>query len=107
MRSYVSYARVFAEIFSFVFLLRTLIQPWKNIRDAYPDRGFQLSRILETLTFNIVTRAIGAVIRIGAMIVGCVAQALLLAGFFGYLVLWLAFPFLLVWGLMFIVSSLL
>lgn len=99
---YRSYAGVFAEIFSFVFLLRTLFAPWKNIKDAYPNRGLQLSRILETLTFNIVTRTIGAVIRLGTIVIGLFIQAGLLAGFVGYLALWFAFPILLPFGLLLI-----
>lgn len=106
VRLYREYACVTAEMFSFVFLLRTLLKPWKNIQDEYPNRGFQLSRILETWTFNTVTRMIGAVIRLGAILVGVIAQGLLFAGFLGYLLAWLAFPLLAILGLLFLAGLL-
>ena len=99
-RTYLSYAAVFSEVFSFLFLLRTLFSPWKNIRDSYPNRGFNLTLILQAWTFNIVTRAIGAVIRLGAIIIGIALQLLLLGGFLLYLVLWLFFPLFLGAGLL-------
>ena len=100
VRSYQNYAAVFAESFSFVFLLRTLIAPWKNITDAYPKRGFDLNLMLQTMMFNVITRAIGCVVRVGAIFCGLVVQAALFAGFCSYLVLWLLFPLLLPLGVL-------
>lgn len=100
IQSYKNYAAVFAESFSFVFLLRTLIAPWKNITDAYPKRGFDLNLMLQAMMFNIITRAIGCVVRLGAIFCGIVVQALLLIGFLGYLLVWILFPLLLLLGIL-------
>ncbi len=100
VHSYKNYAAVFAESFSFVFLFRTLFAPWKNITDAYPKRGFDLNLMLQAMMFNIITRAIGCVVRLGAILCGVVVQVLLFAGFAGYLVVWLLFPFFLPLGIL-------
>ena len=98
VRSYARYAAAFAEVFAFIFLIRTLFSPWKNIVDAYPKKGFNLERIAETLTLNVTARVIGFVIRVFAMIAGILVQALCLAFFFAYLIFWITFPLIAVIG---------
>lgn len=100
VQTYLRYASAFAEAFSIIFLLRTLVSPWKNIRDAYPARGFHLSIILQTLTFNVIARAIGAVVRIGAIFIGLLVQLIVLCGFALYLAAWLLFPLLFLAGML-------
>ncbi|MBI5156142.1 hypothetical protein HZA45_02590 [Candidatus Peregrinibacteria bacterium] len=100
IRSYLRYAAVFAESFSFVFLFRTLFAPWKNITDAYPKRGFDLNLMLQAMMFNVITRAIGCVVRVGAILCGVVVQVLLFSGFAVYLVVWLLFPLILPSGIL-------
>lgn len=106
VQRYIAYAEVCAEMFSFIFLLRTLFAPWKNIRDDYPVRGFQLGKILETLTFNVVTRVIGALIRLSAIVIGLCIQLLLFVGFAIYLVVWVTFPILFIVGIFFVIGLL-
>lgn len=96
LRMYASYAQAFGEMFSIIFLLKTLFAPWKSIRDAYPKKGFDISAILETWTLNVTARSIGCIIRIAAILVGIVLQVIVLAFFLSYLALWLAFPLLVV-----------
>ena len=91
-KTYLQYAGAFRESFSIIFMLKTLFLPWKSIKDSYPTKGFNMQAILETLFLNITTRAIGAFIRLCAIIAGLVIQILLLAGFLAYLVLWMIFP---------------
>lgn len=100
VRMYVSYAAVFGEIFSFLFLLKTLFAPWKNIKDSYPNRGFDLNLILQAWMFNGIVRSIGAIIRLGAIITGLAVQAGLLVGFAAYLLLWVFFPIFFLLGLL-------
>ena len=99
IQSYRSYAAVFAESFSFVFLFRTLIAPWKNITDAYPKRGFDLNLMMQAMMFNVITRTIGCIVRLGAIFCGLVVQAALFCGFLVYLIVWLLFPVLFVTGI--------
>lgn len=92
VREYVAYAAAFGSMFSIIFLLKTLFAPWKSIRDSYPTKGFDLTAILQTLTLNITARAIGCIIRLGALVFGALLQAALFAGFSLYILLWLVFP---------------
>lgn len=100
--TYIAYAAAFGSIFSVVFLLKTLFAPWKSIRDAYPDKGFDMTAILQTLTLNVTARAIGCIIRLGALFAGLVLQVALCAGFSLYILLWLIFPVLVLAGVPFL-----
>lgn len=98
LHAYRAYAAAFMETFSFVFLLKTLLSPWKNIKDAYPSKGFNVGAIFETLTLNLTARVIGSVVRIIAIVVGIAMQLLLMIGFVAYAILWIIFPPLLLIG---------
>lgn len=106
VKGYGAYAYALSEAFSILFLLRTLFSPWKNIVDAYPKKGFNLERILETLALNMTARAIGAVIRLTVIFAGVAMQAVCLATMFLLLFLWALFPFLAIGGIAFIYLSL-
>jgi len=107
LKRYAEYVSTLAEIFSFSFLLRTLLSPWKGIVDAYPARGFKLNEILATFALNCTARAIGAVIRLTTIFVGLVVQALGVFYFLAYLTIWLLFPVLLPLGVLYLLFSLL
>ena len=92
VRSYIAYCRAFFEIFSFVFLLRTLFSPWKQIRSTYPHKGFDLGAISQALTLNMFSRTIGFLLRIITLIYGVVFMVLLTAAFTVFFMLWIAFP---------------
>lgn len=96
IREYFAYTRAFSDVFSFVFLLRTLLAPWKAIQDSAPQKGFNLERWMETLALNMTTRLIGMVIRLVTILIGIVVQVILLLTFIAYFFIWIAFPFLFV-----------
>lgn len=93
LRTWGRYASAFGESFSFIFLLKTFLAPYKNIKDEYPRRGFNLENILQTLTLNITARVIGMIFRTVAIVIGIAVQALLAACFIAYFLLWIFFPF--------------
>ena len=99
VKNYASYARAFEEIFSFVFLIRTLLKPWKNITDAYPQKGFNIGAIAQAFTLNMTARMIGFLFRFVTLLFGIAIQVTLLAGFLAYLLLWLFFPAIFLYGL--------
>lgn len=88
------YLQAFMEIFSFVFLVRTLFSPWKAITDEYPQKGFNLEHILETLTLNVTSRVIGFIFRIVVFVfgVGVVAAFCIVSVLFFFA--WILFPIL-------------
>ena len=88
------YLQAFFEIFSFVFIVRTLFSPWKAITDEYPQRGFNLERILETLTLNITSRVIGFIARIVVFAFGAAVVAVFCVVSVLFFFAWVLFPIL-------------
>ena len=86
--------------FSVILLLKTFFSPWRKYELGYP-RGFQFGKYLEVFFSNLISRILGALVRIVLIIVGLLAQLFIIfAGiiiFFG----WIVLPFLLVAGFLF------
>lgn len=106
VRTWISFSAALQESFSLLFLLRTLLAPWKRILDPFPKNIFDVSALFEAIVFNAVTRAIGAIIRLVTLILGTVLLLLTAVLFLGYLLVWMVFPFFLVLGFVFLVSFL-
>ena len=105
LRVYFAYLRAFVEIFSFIFLVRTLISPWRQITDPYPARGFNLSQFSQTLTLNIVSRTIGLIFRSVTLFFGLASVVALTIGFGFFYMAWLSFPVVFWVGLTYIFSA--
>ena len=86
------YLMVISKIYSFVFLLKTFFSPWKNQSYAYPTKGFDINRILEVWTSNMVARMSGAFIRFITILIGVIT--IIITTFFGLLTLflWVTYP---------------
>lgn len=79
--------------FSLGLLLRTLFSPWKKLIEIDKSPGFNLQKKFEIFTFNIISRGIGAVVRMGLFWVGVInVIGIALGGAVGF-VFWLIFPF--------------
>jgi hypothetical protein len=100
-KTYGAYVRALGEIFSFLFLVKTLLSPWKSIRDEYPHKGFNIGVIAQAFTLNMTSRAIGLVFRLTALVVGLTMEVLCLATFLATITVWLIFPVLLLLDLLF------
>lgn len=94
VQSYFAYFRAFLEIFSFVFLLRTLFAPWKQISEALPSKGFNIGLIAQAFTLNMVSRTIGLLFRTCTICIGIFFLFGLTFVFATFLVIWLTFPLL-------------
>jgi len=105
IRTYVGYVRAFAKIFSILFLLRTLISPWKSIADRYPENMLQLLQVFKVWTLNCTARGVGLVIRTATILVALIIQVLLLAVFVTVLCIWVAFPLLALLGIEYVFFS--
>ncbi|MBU0569170.1 hypothetical protein KKB40_00120, partial [Patescibacteria group bacterium] len=80
--------------FSLPLLLKTLFAPWKRLIDVDRSPGFNLQKKFEVFTFNIISRCIGAVVRLILFWTGIVLIILtFLAGVTG-LIFWTLLPFL-------------
>jgi len=91
LRAYVAYAHAFADILSVPFLLKTLVSPWKGIAEEMPSIVFW-DKFLQAFFVNLVTRMIGMVIRLFAIVLSLVMQILLFALFLMFFVGWFIFP---------------
>ena len=105
IRLYVGYARAFASIFSILFLLRTLVSPWKSIADRYPDNMLQLVEVFKVFTLNCTARGVGLVIRTATILVGLIIQVLLLAAFVLVFCVWVGFPLFALIGLQYVIFT--
>ncbi|MDO8470849.1 MAG: hypothetical protein Q7S63_02620 [bacterium] len=83
--------------FSTPVLVQTLFSPWRRSEWGYP-RIFDLGKFLETFFSNIISRILGAIMRIFMIFFGILGE--LCVFFAGMLVfiLWLLAPFLVVGG---------
>lgn len=77
--------------FSFGLLARTLLAPWKRLRETKGGAGD--SGFLGRLIINSVTRIVGFVLRSLVMLAGLAALLLFSAAFALFFLLWLVLPF--------------
>jgi|694.fasta_scaffold01495_28 hypothetical protein len=89
-----AYIKVIIKIYSFVFLLKTFFSPWKNQSYTYPDKGFDINRILEVWTSNMVARIVGAFVRFFTILMGVLALVITIIIGIVVLVIWIIYPFL-------------
>lgn len=106
IRGYEEYVVALLEIIPFGFLLLTLLSPWKNIADHSQIRGLDIKHITEALALSLLARGVGCVIRILTIFLGLTFHILLLAGAVLYLLLWMGFPVVLIYGIIFIIKTL-
>lgn len=106
IRSYLAYAQAFAEIFPFLFLLRTLLSPWKNIVDRSTIHGIDLKKITEKLSLGLLACTVGCIVRLLTMLLGLITELLLFVFTTAYLIVWLTFPILFILGISYCFQSL-
>ncbi|MDD5084099.1 MAG: AAA family ATPase [Candidatus Moranbacteria bacterium] len=86
----------FWRFFNIAHLLRTIISPWKRDVTIKNWRGFSFNRLFTRLVSNILSRFIGAIVRILTIALGLFCIAVYSVFALAVLLLWLIFPFLLV-----------
>lgn len=86
--------------FSIPLLIKTLFSPWRRYLWAYP-KGFDIGKYFEVFTSNLISRILGAIMRVFLIIIGLLVEIFLIFGglliFFG----WLVLPLFLIFGLIF------
>jgi len=98
--SWKNFLRFGLNYFSLPLLLKTFFSPWRQYKWSY-GKGFDIGRYLEVFISNLISRTLGAVLRIFLIIIGILVEIFIIfAGmiiFFG----WLILPALLIAGLIF------
>src|SRR3989344_7373946 len=93
-RRYIFTIKWIAHYFSLSLLLTSLFAPWKRLVDKEKKPGFDLTRVFEKFTFNILSRIIGAAVRLTLLLVGIFAIVFVsVTGLLG-LVVWILIPLL-------------
>jgi len=105
VKSWGEYMRTVGEIFSFFFLIKTFVKPWKSITDKYPDKGFNIGIIAQAFTLNCTSRIIGMIFRSIALVIGLAAEVIVIAIFFVILIVWFFFPILVVMDILFLFET--
>ena len=86
------------EYFSIPTLLRTFLWPWRKYEDSFA-KGFDLLKVLEVITFNMMSRAIGIMLRSSLIVMGILMEIFILLGGLIIFIIWLIIPVLIVIGL--------
>ena len=91
--------------FGFFFHLRHFFSPWRKMI-LQKNRGFVLREFFNVLSFNLISRIIGAFLRFLLIVWG--GSALLFVFFSGLLILiiWILLPFAVLWGAVFAIKLL-
>ncbi|MCF7844982.1 MAG: hypothetical protein K9M03_04105 [Kiritimatiellales bacterium] len=103
--SWGEYMRMVGEIFSFLFLIKTFLKPWKSITDKYPEKGFHLGLIAQAFTLNCTSRIIGMIFRSIALVIGIATGLFVIAIFLAILIVWIFFPVLVVLDLVYLFGT--
>lgn len=88
------YIAVISYMFSFIFLLKTLLYPWKNQLYAYPKKGFDIQLIIQVFTSNMFARIIGAIIRMTTIFTGILVLITFSMTALLIVLIWFLFPLL-------------
>lgn len=81
-----------SHFFSLKPLLRTLISPWRRIKE-YRSRGFDPKQYFEIFVVNSIMRLVGFVMRALIILIGLAAEAAVIAIGILAIIIWLALPF--------------
>ncbi|MFC1629665.1 hypothetical protein ACFL11_00335 [Patescibacteria group bacterium] len=83
--------------FSIPLLFRTFLSPWRRYKWLYP-RGFSFTEYAEVLLSNLISRVIGAIIRVFLIVIGLLVEISIF--FVGIILLfgWLVLPAILIVG---------
>ena len=85
--------------FSVPLLIKTLFSPWKKDISPYPREGLDINAILQTFASNLVSRGVGAAVRISIIIIALASELLSIAIGIILFCLWLIWPFLFMYSI--------
>ncbi len=80
-------------------LLKTLLSPWKKTGIGYTTRGFDPKEILQRITFEIVSRFVGFIVRAAFIIIDLAIETLLLVLGPAFFIFWLVWPAVFIYSL--------
>lgn len=90
-----------ANFFSVLLLLKTFFSPWRRYIWQYP-KEFSFGEFFYTFLSNIVSRVMGALMRIVLIIVGVCLQIFVVIVGAIVLIIWILIPFIIIAGFLFV-----
>ncbi|OHA00184.1 MAG: hypothetical protein A3G49_03890 [Candidatus Sungbacteria bacterium RIFCSPLOWO2_12_FULL_41_11] len=81
----------FYNFFSVIYLLNTLFYPWHRYIEPYKS-GFYVSELLWTLSQNLISRILGATVRLATVLMGIIITFLTIVIGFSFVLIWLILP---------------
>lgn len=93
-----NYLKFNLDYFSVPLLIKTFFSPWRKYKMSY-DKGFNIKKYFETLSFNMMSRIIGAFLRLFFIFFGILIEILIF--FIGGIIFisWIILPALLLIGI--------
>ena len=85
------------NFFSIGFHLKTLFSHWRRFKDSY-GRGFDLKRYFRVFTSNLISRIMGAFVRIIVIVLGLLLELFIFALGIILFFIWLLVPILIIFG---------
>ena len=98
LRAWRDYLRFNLNYFSVPLLLKTLFSPWRKYQVSY-GKGFDLGKYLEAFFSNLIFRIFGAIIRTFLIVIGIIAEMVIVLGGILAFFAWMVLPALLILGL--------
>jgi len=95
-----NYINFSLNYFSTSLLLKTLFSPWRRYAWGYP-KGFDVKVILENFVSNIISRVLGAIVRLFLIIAGAFVQVGIFLGGAILIAIWILLPLICLGGLLF------
>lgn len=84
-------------------MIKTLFSPWKKISYGY-GRGFDIKRYFEAITFNLMSRIVGGIIRTFFIIFATFIEIIVIISGLLIIILWLIAPFIFFYGIYFAIN---
>jgi hypothetical protein len=98
LRAWRAFLKFNLNYFSIPQLFKTFFSHWRQYKWSY-GRGFDISRYLEALFSNLISRTLGAILRSFLILIGLFIEILIVfLGIIAFL-LWIIFPLILIRGL--------
>lgn len=95
LRIWKSYLLFNLRYWSVPLLAKTLFSYWHKYRYSY-GRGFDLQRYFEAFTFNLISRVLGAIMRLILISIGIIVEVFVFLGGLLVFLIWLVLPLVLI-----------
>jgi len=100
LRGWKNFLKFGLNYFSISSLFKTLFSHWRKYRWFYP-KGFDIGKYIEVFFSNLISRILGAILRIFLIITGVLAEIFIIFAGIVIFLGWLILPALLIAGLIF------